>query len=137
MKLRTIEHTADVGIEVEADSLEELFAGAASGMLSLIAETAFVSPTTSRGVSLEAADLDELMFLWLNELIYLMGSEGLLLSKFDVKRVEGLVLEATVMGERIDPARHDLRGDVKAATYHQLAVERRDGGWFARIIFDV
>ena len=100
MKCRTIEHTADLGIEVEADSVEEL------------------------------------MFKWLNELLYVLAAEELLLSRFEVKRVEGLRLEAVVVGEPVDPARHRL-GEIKAATYHQMLVERRNGSWFARVIFDV
>ena len=40
-------------------------------------------------------------------------------------------------GERIARSRHRLYGLVKAVTYHQLAVEQRDGGWSARVILDV
>ncbi len=137
MNCRTIEHTADIGIEVEAGSLDELFAGAASGMFSLMVAPDSVSPAESREVSLQAADLGELMFLWLNELLYLSGANGLLFSSFDVKRIEGFALEAEVKGEPADPGRHRMRQDVKAATYHELLVEERGDGWFARVIFDV
>jgi protein archease len=137
LECRTIEHTADIGIEVEAGSLEELFAGAASGMFSLIVDPATVSQADVREVSLKASDLGELMFLWLNELIYLSGATELLLSSFTVKRIEGFALEAEVKGEPADPRRHRMRQEVKAATYHELVVEERGEGWFARVIFDV
>lgn len=136
MKCRTIEHTADHGIEVEADSVEELFEGAASGMFSIIVNSSTVSARESRTIAIEADDLEELMFKWLNELLYVLAAEELLLSRFEVKRVEGLRLEAVVVGEPVDPARHRL-GEIKAATYHQMLVERRNGSWFARVIFDV
>jgi SHS2 domain-containing protein len=136
LKCRTIEHTADHGIEVEADSVEELFEGAASGMFSIIVNLSTVSARESRTIAIEADDLEELMFKWLNELLYVLAAEELLLSRFEVKRVEGLRLEAVVVGEPVDPARHRL-GEIKAATYHQMLVERRNGSWFARVIFDV
>jgi SHS2 domain-containing protein len=136
LKCRTIEHTADHGIEVEADSVEELFEGAASGMFSIIVNSSTVSARESRTIAIEADDLEELMFKWLNELLYVLAAEELLLSRFEVKRVEGLRLEAVVVGEPVDPARHRL-GEIKAATYHQMLVERRNGSWFARVIFDV
>jgi SHS2 domain-containing protein len=137
LKCRTIEHTADIGIEVEAGSLEELFAGAATGMYSLIVDPSTVLPGTPREVALEAGDLEELMFKWLNELLYLLGSEGLLLSRIRVNRIEELRIEASVEGEPADPGRHQTLEEIKAATYHDMRVEHREDGWFARIIFDV
>ncbi len=139
-RCRTIEHTADIGIEVEADSLEELFEGVAAGMFSIIIDPARVSAEVERRVVLHAGDLGELMYEWLNELLYLLGADGLLLSSFEVERFqrdEGFRLEATVGGERLDPERHGGLEEIKAATYHQMTIERRDGAWFARVIFDV
>jgi SHS2 domain-containing protein len=42
-----------------------------------------------------------------------------------------------VRGESFDPRRHELYGEVKAVTYHELAVTRSGAGWQARVIFDV
>ncbi len=137
MKYRTIEHSADIGIEVEACSLEELFAGAATGMLSLIVDPATVAPEAPRDVTLDAGDLEELMFKWLNELLYLLGAEGLLPSRIQVHRVEELRIEASVWGEPAEAGRHQALEEIKAATYHDMRVEHREDGWFARIIFDV
>jgi SHS2 domain-containing protein len=77
------------------------------------------------------------MFEWLNELLYLLDAKELLLSMFEIAGIERFHLEATVSGEKIDQGRHRLLGEIKAATYHQMTVERRDDSWFARIIFDV
>jgi protein archease len=134
---RTIEHTADIGIEVEADTLAELFAGAAEGMFSLIVAPGVGSQHLSRHLTLEANDLEELMFTWLNELLYLLDAQGLLLSRFEIARVEPSFLDATVSGESFDEGRHRLMEEIKAATYHQMTVEHRGGKWFSRIIFDV
>jgi SHS2 domain-containing protein len=137
LRFRTIEHTADIGIEVEADTLADLFGGAAQGMFSIIVEPGAASPEVSRSVTLQANDLEERMFSWLNELLYILDAERLVLSGFEVTSIEAFRLEATVSGERIDRSRHRLLGEVKAATYHEMKVEQRDGSWFARIIFDV
>jgi SHS2 domain-containing protein len=58
-------------------------------------------------------------------------------SGFDVGLVRADGLEAVVSGEPIDQSRHELKIEVKAATYHELKVEERDGAWAARVIFDV
>lgn len=137
MSFRTIEHTADIGIEVEADTLAGLFAEAALGMLSLIVDPTTVSRVEQRSISLAAGDIGELMFRWLNELLYLVYAEELVFAAVRVGRVGPDALEAEVEGERLDPARHQVGEEIKAATYHQLTVERRGEGWFARVIFDV
>jgi SHS2 domain-containing protein len=134
----TIEHTADVGIEAEGDSLSEVFANAACGMVSFMCETAAVAQRVTRETALEADDLEELMFVWLNEILYLIDAEGLLFSSFEVE-VEGTRLHAVLRGEPMDPDKHELKRDIKATTYHQLSVRRVGGGgrWKAHVIFDV
>lgn len=137
MRFKTVEHTADIGIEVKADTLEELFEGAALGMLSIIVDP---SSDIGRGIeveiSLEAGDIEGLLFEWLNELLFIMDARGVLLSVFQVDGINDLHLEATVRGEKIRQGENRLMTEVKAATFHQLLVEKR-GTWFARVIFDV
>jgi SHS2 domain-containing protein len=137
LEFRIVEHTADTGIEVEAASLEDLFAGAATGMFSIMVDPDTVTAVVSREIGLEAGDLEGLMFTWLNELLYLLGAEELVLSRFEVKTVSGARIEATAWGETIDLGKHRMMGEIKAATYHQMTVEKRGQSWFARVIFDV
>ncbi len=137
MRFRTIEHTADIGIEVEADNLSELFEGVAAAMFSLMVDPDTVRQTVERELSLEAGDLEELLFMWLNELLFVLYADGLLFSGFKVKDIGEDRLVATAIGEKLDPQRHRLDEEIKAATYHEMMVERGDDGWKARVIFDV
>lgn len=137
MRFRTIEHTADIGIEVEADNLSELFEGVAAAMFSLMVDPDTVRQTVERELSLEAGDLEELLFMWLNELLFVLYADGLLFSGFKVKDIGEDRLVATATGEKLDPQRHRLDEEIKAATYHEMMVERGDDGWKARVIFDV
>jgi SHS2 domain-containing protein len=54
-----------------------------------------------------------------------------------VTKIDETSVEATLSGEGIDPERHGLRFDVKAATYHALLVEAGAKGFHARVIFDL
>lgn len=137
---RTVEHTADIGIEAWGAAVDEVYEAAALGMTSLMADAERIEPRVSRDISVSAGDLEELMFAWLNELLFIIDADGLLLCEFEVT-VEDTNLEAVVRGEPIDPDKHGLKIGIKAATYHDLTVERDDTGeqegWTARIIFDV
>jgi SHS2 domain-containing protein len=131
-----IEHTADVGIIARADTVEDLFAAAAEGMLAFIIDRNDVRPDETRRRIVEADEREGLLVAWLNDLILLLNADGFVLADVRVLECTDTRLVADVRGEPVDLARHRFRLDVKAATYHQLEVSRPNG-WRARVIFDV
>jgi protein archease len=134
---REIEHTADVGFEVEAPGLAELFERAGLAMLGVMVDLAGVAPRQRAGISVEAEGLDELLHDFLTQLLVRVESTGFVACELALDVVDRRRVRGEAVGERIDPARHRLYGQVKAVTYHQLAVAERDGGWWARVILDV
>lgn len=131
------EHTADLGLRVEADDLDGLFADGARGLFAMIVEDlAAVLPTTAVQVRVDGDDAAYLFFDWLAELLAIFDTRGLVLGEFDV-RVGETGLEATARGEPLDPARHHPTHEVKAITYHGLRVERTKRGWIAEVVVDI
>ena len=131
------EHTADLGLRVQAGSLDGLFVDAAVGLTSMIvANLDAVQPVQERELMLESEQIDFLLFDWLTELIYCFECESMVCCEFDV-RVESNTLKANVRGEQVDPARHHLEHEVKAITYHGLKVEQQPDGWLAEVIVDI
>lgn len=133
----TFEHTADVGLRARGETLEDLFANAASGMFEILTELGNVDPTVGEEVRLEAFDLAELMVNWLNELLFRWESEQVLFTRFDVHEIKKTALEATVWGKPYDPKRHEVFADIKAATYHNLSIEKQGEIWLAEIVLDI
>lgn len=133
-----LDHTADVGFEVEAESLEGLFQGAMQGLL----ETMFAHPpkggSRRKRLRLEAEDLEALLVRFLNELIYLVQTKGFVPAKAKLRLEEkgGVALSATLWGEPFQEA-FGFLGEVKSATFHSLAVQKEKGRWRARVILDV
>jgi SHS2 domain-containing protein len=137
MTYETFEHTADLGLRVRAETLEELFADAARGLFSMIVpEASSIRPSESRVVQINGPPGELLLFDWLNELLYLYETRHLLLGEFDVTLHDG-GLTATVRGEPIDHQRHALDHEVKAITYHGLKLERQGNQWIAEVIVDI
>ncbi|HVG36893.1 MAG TPA: archease, partial [Thermoplasmata archaeon] len=60
MRYEEIEHTADVGIRAYGATLNELFANAAEGMFSLVADLGAVKPVGEIEVRLAAEDIPTL-----------------------------------------------------------------------------
>ncbi len=133
---REFEHTGDLGIELAAPTRGELFRRAAIALASLLVETAGVTATERRQITIEAeADLD-LMHDLLTELLALFTVEGFIWRDASVEQADR-ALRVTLRGEPFDPNRHAFRGEIKAVTYHQLVVENSPDGWRSRVIFDV
>lgn len=136
---RLIDHTADIGVEVEAGSREELFASMTEAFADCLTDPATVEERTERRFSVEAEDLESLAVEWLGELLYAFDVDRQLFRSAEVE-LEGssaLRLRATARGEAYDPSRHPIKVLIKGVTYHALEVRRRDGRWWGRIIFDV
>ena len=131
-----LDHTADIGIKAHGSCLEEVFINAACGMFSLIAEVDRVSEVFYREIHVEASDQAELLVAWLNELLFVFDAEMLIVNRYEITSLEEKQLTARVYGDKVDPARHSLKGEIKAATYHLLKLEK-DNGFSAQIIFDV
>ena len=131
-----IEHTADVGIVARGDTVEDIFAAAAEGMLSFIIRGEDVRPLETRRRTVEADEQEGLLVAWLNDLLLLLNADAFVPKDVQVVECTDVRLVADVRGEPVDPARHHFRLDVKAATYHQLEIGR-ENGWRARVIFDV
>jgi SHS2 domain-containing protein len=134
---RLLEHTADMGIEAVAESREDLFAQAAYGLREILSGSLEVAAREEKTVELRGGDLEELLVVWLNEILYLFEAKGFQPVDFEVEEVERTTLKARIRGEPFDPARHPVQREVKAVTYHQLKVEKSDGGWRARVYVDL
>jgi SHS2 domain-containing protein len=138
-RIETFEHTADLGLKIFAEDLDELFRTAAEGLFDVIVDNReAVMPVTCETVTLAAESAPDLLLLWLGELIYLCETKHALYAEFDVRLSKsGERLEATIRGEPIDPARHVLDHEVKAVTRHGLEVTKTADGWSACVILDI
>ncbi|MBI4545484.1 MAG: archease [Gemmatimonadetes bacterium] len=136
--VRWLDHTADVGLELRARDLPELFRRAAAGMLLLlygsVREVEQAGAAERREIVLEAEDVASLLALWLRELLYLHDVHGLACQEAEFPVLHERGLSARVHCTR--PPGAPLR-ELKGVTYHGLRAERRGGEWRARVIFDV
>jgi SHS2 domain-containing protein len=137
--IETFEHTADVGLRVRGDDLDDLFRTAAEGVFDyIVANRDAVRVAATEPVALSGDGPAELLVVWLNELIYRSETGHRLYTRFDVRvNADGCGLEAEIGGESIDRDRHVLDHEVKAVTHHALSLDRVGEGWVAEVILDI
>jgi SHS2 domain-containing protein len=127
-----IEHTADWELKVWAADLAELFIQAARGMMALSGFHLESGPSLDRQMHLEAADHESLLVAFLNELLFIGEQEQLGFDHFSLT-IENGQLSAQLSGAPIQ----SLDKEIKAVTYHRLAIKQTEHGCETRIVFDV
>ncbi len=137
--IEVFDHTADVGLRIRGDDLADLFRTAAGGLFDyVVANRESVRVDRTEVVTLRADSTADLLLGWLNELIFLCETQHVLFTRFEVVlSADGLALEATIGGERIDRDRHVLDHEVKAVTHHGASLGRDGDQWVAEVILDI
>ena len=132
-----VDHTGDLGVRVFGDTLPRLFEQAAQALTFILTDPETIQTKETRQLLLGANTDEELLITWLNELVYLFDTKGLLFKTYDVLSVHDHHLEALAQGETYVEGRHPIKTTVKAASYHQLKIENLQGVWTAQVIFDL
>ncbi len=145
---RFLPHMADIGFLARGTDLTELFANAAAAMCEYGWELKNVKPAENIDLRVRAATLEDLLFSWLSEILFLTDAEQWVFRSFDVDKVEqppaagaegtrSWEIVGRAHGERFEPGRHRSRTYIKAVTYHQLSVQQTPDGWQATVYLDV
>lgn len=165
--VRGLEHTADVGLEVEGADLQELFFRGAQGAMWMVLERepdsrsgtgsegpsapesgpaagSFGEPEESRTLNLTEEDLPDLFRSWLRALLFWEETEGFVvtgttLAVLPVPLCSAPDGQAFGLHARVEGVvdRGPRVREIKGVTLHDLKLERRGKGWYGRVIFDV
>tara|TARA_Y100000590_G_scaffold391837_1_gene468820 strand:- start:3308 stop:3772 length:465 start_codon:yes stop_codon:yes gene_type:complete len=122
-KLRKIvEHTADAGIEVEADSLAEAFEEVGKAFTEIVTGGKLTESNNSHPIKISANNLDSLLVKFISDLIFLFDTENFLVSSAQIGIDSGFVLKGTLFGDTYNQTVHGYGVEVKAVSYHLLEV---------------
>jgi len=129
--------TADGGFTVWAPDQAGLFEQAGIALLSFMTDINRIKAHKYFEVRLSAETIEDLLVQWLNELIYLIDVHTIFFSSFSICEANAEKIVAKVGGETINPRKHLLLAEVKAATYHNLVVTREANSFQATVILDL
>ena len=119
---KRVDHLSDTDIEFYKNKLEKLFENAAMGMFSIITDIGSVTGRDKIKVNIitDHNDLEDLLIVWLEKIIYHFETGSLVFADFEVKTIkrsgQGYEVEAERMGEKFDSSRHKIKIGIKAPT---------------------
>ncbi len=131
---------ADIAFDAFGKTLEELFEYCAEAVFTMMVNLKTVEPTITREIHLRADSLENLLYDFLSELVYLKDTELLLFKTVKItlgKQGKDHTLSATLKGEQIDRVKHELGNDVKAITLHMFSITKEKTGYKARVVVDI
>jgi len=134
-KYQYFDHTADLGIEIYGDDIQDLFIN--TGLA--IFETQIIGDVRSideREIELKAVSLEDLLIDWCRELLYLFSVKHFIPCDYAVN-IKDLQLSARIKGETFDRTRHRIHSEIKNVTYHNFKIDMNKSRYKATIIFDV
>jgi SHS2 domain-containing protein len=129
---------ADVAFEATGKDLNELFKSAAQAVIESMANTKTIKPTIKKEIKKKAKKIEELLFEFLEEIVYLKDKDAIVFHDVDVKVDEKkMTVNAVLRGDAIQPEKQELHQDVKAVTMHYYIVEKKDNKWKANVVLDI
>ena len=112
--------------------------------MSVLANKETVRFRITKRIRGEAADKEELLLLWLREILWIFERKRIFFMDFQIEKnhfsepdASPVFVEADLRGEHYSQIRHGICREIKAVTRHGLTVRKTDAGWEARILFDV
>jgi len=132
-----IEHTADMIVRIKGRDLKNLFVNAGLAIFQISSEKQQAKYPEKHKIIItqKADDIEELFINWLNELLSLSAVEGLVFEDIIISDISDKSVEAVATGT--DLRNYKVNSEIKAATYHQLKIEKMQSGWLAEVVFDV
>lgn len=136
-----LDHEADMGILAWGIELEEAFEDGAKALFNVMVDTNQVEAKEDVLIECDALDIAALFVEWLNELLTQKDIRNLFFSKFEIEQINresnGFSLRAIASGETMNPNKHNIKTEVKGATYSGLLYEKEGNKHKLRCIIDI
>ncbi len=135
------EHISDMGIEAAGETLAAAVESGVEAVLNAMFDLDTIDEAASVEVTASARDVETLFVEVINEVISLQGRDELALKRLHVDKISyngEITLSGVAYGEKFDPEKHDVRTEVKGATYSGLSYNNGVGGVHVlRCVIDV
>jgi len=132
-----LEHSADEKFHAEAPTKKEAFKEAVKAFAEIVGGDTEGMYTHS--IKVESENLEALLYDFLDELIFLQDSEGVVIShakSLDFEELEnGFRIKADILVDVITADMSLL--DIKAPTYNEMRIDYRDEKWVLEAVLDV
>jgi len=129
LSYKFLDHATDAIVEVTAKNLKEAFSVTADAVINLTLDQDKVEEKDQKEFSAQGKDLDYLLFSWLEEIPFILITEGFAIKRieFDIEKKDGYKIIAVAYGEPLDFHKHNFKVEIKAPTFYEMEIRENDG----------
>ena len=129
-----LEHTADVMVRAYGSTLEDAIEQAAYAMFETLGADKETGVKESFEIEEKADSQNELVVNFLSSILAESEIQEILPSKIEIEKLgeKPHTIRAKIFGSKERPKDH-----IKAVTYHEFRIEKKDGQYYIQILFDV
>ncbi len=129
-----VDHTADMMVKAFGNTLEECFGNAAYALFDQTVDLSDIGTCEETDIRVSGIDDEDRLYSFLSEMLFIEDADNLILKEFDV-RFEGEDVVCHARGETLNRAKHRIKSEVKAVTYHMMEIDRDAPS--VTVLFDV
>ena len=143
MKYQFLPHTADIKFKAFGNSIEEVYENSALALTNIMCKEK-VKSKKRKALIIHGYDKENLLYEFLEQFLFLVETEGFLLSEIKNLSIEQETdegdekseyrLECELFG---DAGKYDIEEHIKAITYSDMYVREAEGKWIAQVVVDV
>ena len=138
MSYKFLDHATDAFVEVRAKDLKEAFSVTADAVINITIDQDKVEEMEQKEFSASGKDLRYLLFSWLEEITFVLITEGFAIKRidFDILENNEYTIKAKAYGEPLNFEKHNFKVEIKAPTFYEMKIEQNNGV-FMRFLLDL
>jgi len=135
-KFKFIDHTADIKFQAFGLTLEEVFENSVLAVVETITGKEKIRQKNVKRITIEGGDNENLLYLLLEEIIYLLDAENFIVSKAKID------FDETVRSMKVEFHGDEVKNykglnHIKAVTYNDMFIKNLGKKWIAQVVVDV
>lgn len=133
-----MEHTADIKFQAFGKNFEEALINTSKATFAAVCRDTPIKPVKKRDISLSSRTKENLVYDLINEFLFIMDTESLILSKIETLKVEKEEVYKLSGSAFFDSTKnYDISGDIKSATYSEMVIEEKKDEVMIQVVLDI
>lgn len=135
-----IEHVSDAMAEAYGRTLSEVFANSAKALVNIVCDLSRIDPNKSVFIETEGLDQISLLYNWLEKVLLTLLVDNIALANFEItieRSRDQYELTSICRGETFSEQKHQYKVEVKAITYHEMKIFKRNDLFIVQFLADL
>jgi len=134
MKYKFLDHTSEIKFVAQGKTLNNAFESVVLAISNFLSKDQNIKPTKTISISIKGDNIENLLYNFIDEIIYLYDAKNFLVSSAKVS-IKHLTLKANFKGD--DSTKYKGLDHIKAPTYSEMFIKNKNNSWTIQVVLDI